>query len=267
MQIDKGRNRKALLVIKSQQERIRELEGEKTAPIAIVGLACRFPGAADAEAYWEMLNNGVDAIREVPSERWDIDAYYDPDPDTPGKMNTRWGGFIDEIDRFGPQFFGIAPREAISMDPQQRLLLEMSWQALEHAGLDPVTLRGSDTGVYLGLSTSDYNQIIARGGESAINAYMGTGNAFSAAVGRISYVFGFQGPSIAVDTACSSSLVALNQACMGLRNGACDVALVGGANAILSPEPTIYFSKGHFMAPDGRCKTFDAAADGYVRGE
>ncbi|MEM9217717.1 MAG: SDR family NAD(P)-dependent oxidoreductase, partial [Cyanobacteria bacterium P01_F01_bin.150] len=239
----------------------------ETDAVAIVGLACRFPGAPDKEAYWQLLTDGMDAIREVPPERWDIDAYYDPDPDAPGKMTTRYGGFIDGIDQFDASFFGIAPREAIELDPQQRLLLEMSWQALEDANIPPVSLVGSQTGVYIGISTSDYAQLIARGGEQAIGQYMGTGNAASAAVGRLSYVLGLEGPSLAIDTACSSSLVALHQAARGLLNGDCELALVGGVNAILSPENTIYFSKGRFMAPDGRCKTFDESADGYVRGE
>jgi 3-oxoacyl-(acyl-carrier-protein) synthase/NAD(P)-dependent dehydrogenase (short-subunit alcohol dehydrogenase family)/acyl carrier protein len=235
--------------------------------IAIVGLACRFPGAPDAAVYWELLANQVDAITEVPPERWDIEAYYDPDPDVPGKMSTRWGGFIEGIDLFDPDFFGISPREAVELDPQQRLLLELAWHALEDAGIAPQGLAGSRTGVYVGLSTHDYGQLLARGGEQAIGPYMGTGTAHSAAVGRISFVLGLEGPSFAVDTACSSSLVALTQAAKGLRDGDCDLALAGGVNAMLTPEPTIYFSKGRFMAPDGRCKSFDAAADSYVRGE
>ena len=238
-----------------------------TDAVAIVGLACRFPGASDKEAYWQLLQNHGDAITEVPSERWDIDAYYDPDPDTPGKMTTRYGGFIEGIDQFDAAFFGISPREAIELDPQQRLLLELSWQALEDAGIAPATLAGSRTGVYIGISSSDYGQLIARGGERAIGQYMGTGISHSAAVGRISYILGLEGPSIAIDTACSSSLVALHQASRGLLNGDCELTLVGGVNAILTPELTLYFSRGRFMAPDGRCKTFDAAADGYVRGE
>ncbi len=236
-------------------------------PIAIVGMACRFPGAPDLEAYWELLSGGVDAISEVPADRWDIEAYYDPDPDVPGKMSTRYGGFIDQIDLFDPQFFSISPKEALELDPQQRLLLEVSWRALEHAGIAPASLVGSRSGVYAGISTSDYQQLLARGGEAAIGPYAGTGNAHSAAVGRVSFVLGLEGPSLAVDTACSSSLVSLNQACQGLRSADCDLALAGGVNAILTPEATIYFSRGRFMAPDGRCKTFDARGDGYVRGE
>ncbi|PSR19686.1 hypothetical protein C8255_01005 [filamentous cyanobacterium CCP3] len=239
----------------------------ETDAVAIVGLACRFPGAPDKDAYWQLLSEQVDAICEVPAERWDIDAYYDPDPDVPGKMTTRHGGFIDGIDQFDASFFGISPREAAELDPQQRLLLELSWQALEDANIAPATLVGSRTGVYVGISTSDYSQLFTRAGERAIGQYMGTGTAHSAAVGRVSYALGLEGPSLAIDTACSSSLVALHQARRGLLNGECELALVGGVNAILTPEATIYFSRGRFMAADGRCKTFDAAADGYVRGE
>lgn len=239
----------------------------ETDAVAIVGLACRFPGAPDKDAYWQLLSNQVDAISEVPAERWDVEAYYDPDPDVPGKMTTRHGGFIDDIDLFDAGFFGISPREAVELDPQQRLLLELSWQALEDANIAPATLVGSRTGVYVGISTSDYSQLFTRAGEYAIGQYMGTGTAHSAAVGRVSYALGLEGPSLAIDTACSSSLVALHQARRGLLNDECELALVGGVNAILTPEATIYFSRGRFMAADGRCKTFDAAADGYVRGE
>lgn len=249
---------------RAEQPRNRAVD---TDAVAIVGLACRFPGAADKDAYWQLLSQQVDAISEVPGERWDIDAYYDPDPDASGKMTTRYGGFIEGIDQFDAAFFGIAPREAVELDPQQRLLLEMSWQALEDANIPPASLVGSRTGVYVGISTSDYGQLITRKGEAGIGQYMGTGTAHSAAVGRVSYALGLEGPSLAIDTACSSSLVALHQARRGLLNGECEMALVGGVNAILTPEATIYFSRGRFMAPDGRCKTFDAAADGYVRGE
>lgn len=257
-------------LLKQATIRIKQLQAklqERTQPIAIVGLACRFPGARDKDAYWRLLKDGVDAITEVPRERWDVDAYYDPDPEVPGKMSTRYGGFIDGIDWFDPAFFSITPREATDLDPQQRLLLEIGWHALEDAGMNPQRLVGSRTGVYIGLSTSDYTQLIARGGMEAVGPYVGTGVSHSVAVGRVSFALGLQGPSIAVDTACSSSLVAIHLACRGLLSGDCDVALAGGVNAILTPEPMIYFSKGRFMAPDGRCKAFDAAADGYVRGE
>lgn len=243
------------------------VKGCATEAVAIVGLACRLPGAADAEEFWQLLEEGKDAIREIPRDRWDIDRYYDSDPDVPGKMVTRCGGFVEGVDQFDPGFFSISPREAIEIDPQQRLLLEMSWLALENAGIDPASLAGSRTGVYAGIATNDYSQLLTRGGEEAIGQYLGTGTAHSAAVGRISFVLGLEGPSLAIDTACSSSLVAVNQAIRGLLAGDCELALAGGVNAMLSPELTIHFSHGRFLSPDGRCKTFDDSADGYVRSE
>ena len=238
-------------------------------PIAIVGMACRIPGGVETpEAFWRLLRDGVDAIREVPPDRWDVDAYYDPDPDAPGKMYTRHGGFVEHVDEFDARFFGISPREAVSMDPQQRLLLEVSWEALEHAGQPPDRLAGSRTGVFVGLSSADYAQIQIKGGDPArIDAYFGTGNSPSVAAGRLSYSLGLQGPAMSVDTACSSSLVAVHLACQSLRNGESRMALAGGVNLILSPDATINFSRARMLAADGRCKTFDADADGYVRGE
>jgi acyl transferase domain-containing protein/surfactin synthase thioesterase subunit len=235
-------------------------------PVAIIGIGCRFPGAENPEEFWQLLRDGVDAIAEVPPDRWDIDAFYDPNPSTPGKMNTRWGGFLQQVDQFDPQFFGIAPREAMYMDPQQRLLLEVAWEAIEHAGQVPEQLARSSTGVFIGISSNDYPQLL-HGGPDAINAYMGTGNAFSIVANRLSYLFDFRGPSLAIDTACSSSLVAVHLACQSLRTGESNLALAGGVNLLLRPELTIIFSKAQMMAPDGRCKTFDASANGYVRGE
>ncbi len=237
-------------------------------PIAIIGLACRLPGAPNADAYWDLLHAGRDAVTEVPPERWDVDAYYDANPDAPGKMYTRRAGFLTDVDQFDAAFFGIAPREAVNMDPQQRLLLEVSWEALENAGLAPDRLAGSSTAVYVGISTSDYAQMQLKGsGLAGVNAYTGTGNAFSVAAGRVSYVFGLQGPNFPVDTACSSSLLAVHLACQSLRSGESTLALAAGVNLILTPEGLVYFCKLRALAPDGRCKTFDARADGYVRGE
>ncbi len=249
-----------LTAVKAELDKTRE-------PIAIIGMACRFPGAQDLEAFWSLLSGKVDAITEVPADRWDIERFYDPDPDAPGKMTTRYGGFLEGIDLFDPQFFSISPKEAMELDPQQRLLLEVSWRALEHAAIAPASLVGTRSGVYAGISTNDYNIHLARGGEASIGPYWGTGNANSVAVGRVSYVLGLEGPAMAVDTACSASLVSVIQACQGLRGGDCDLALAGGVNAVLTPDLTIYFSRGRFMAADGRCKTFDARGDGYVRGE
>lgn len=234
-------------------------------PIAIVGLSCRFPQAPNPQAFWELLRNGVDAIREVPADRWDVDAFHSNDP-APGKVTTRYGGFLDDVDLFDPAFFGISPREAARMDPQQRLLLEVSWEALENAFIPPGSLAGTRTGVFVGISSYDYSRLQFDDPER-IDAYAGTGNAHSIAANRLSYALDLRGPSMAVDTACSSSLVAAHLACQSLRSGESDVALAGGVNLILTPELTITFSQARMLAPDGRCKTFDANADGYVRGE
>ena len=234
--------------------------------IAIIGIGCRFPGAPDARAFWNLLRNAVDAIREVPADRFDLRDFYDPDPAAPGKIVTRWGGFIEHVDQFDAHFFGISPREAARMDPQQRLLLELTWEALEDAGQVREHLAGTPTGVFIGISNNDYGRIQFNDLDR-IDAYAGTGNALSIAANRISYVFDFRGPSIAIDTACSSSLVAVHQACNSLRSGESTLALAGGVNLILSPAITINFTKAGAMAPDGRCKAFDARADGYVRSE
>ncbi|HEY3756646.1 MAG TPA: MupA/Atu3671 family FMN-dependent luciferase-like monooxygenase [Opitutaceae bacterium] len=237
--------------------------------VAIVGLGLRLPGGADTpEAFWRLLQGGVDAITEVPGDRWDHSAVYDPEPATPGATNSRHGGFIEGIDQFDADFFGISPREAAALDPQQRLLLETAWHALEDAGLDPPALAGSRAGVYVGISTQDYaRRTLPSVDLERIEAHSGTGSALSAAAGRLSYFFDFRGPAVATDTACSSSLVAVHQACRALLDGECDFALAAGVNAILGPELAINFAQARMLAPDGRCKAFDASADGYVRSE
>ncbi len=235
-------------------------------PIAIVGIGCRFPGADGPAAFWRELSDGVEAISEIPPDRWDADAFYDPDPSVPGTSVTRRAGFVPGIDQFDFQFFGISPRESAQMDPQQRLILEVAWEALEDAGQVPEKLAGSDTGVFVGISTTDYANLRA-GQLQLVDAYTGTGNALSIAANRLSYFYDFHGPSMAVDTACSSSLVAVHLACRSLRDGECSLALAGGVNVILSPALMINFTKARLMAPDGHAKTFDAGADGYVRGE
>lgn len=235
-------------------------------PIAIVGIGIRVPGASSVSEFWSMLLEARDAIREVPRDRWDNDVYFDKTPGTPGKMYTREGGFLDRVDMFDADFFGIPPREAARMDPQQRLLMETAWEALEDAGVPPTSLAGSQTGVFVGISSNDYANI-QLGAADRVDAYAGTGNAHSLAPNRISYFLDLRGPSIAVDTACSSSLVAVHQAVASLRKGESSIALAGGVNVILSPEVNMVFSHARMMAPDGRCKTFDASADGYVRGE
>jgi len=237
--------------------------------IAIVGIGCRFPGASGLDEFWTLLHNGVDSITEIPRERWNVDAVFDPLPGTTAKMSTRWGGFLTGVDRFDPHFFGISPREAAAMDPQQRVLLEVTWEALEHAGQAPDRLAGSRTGVFIGIGGFDYSNVIIRYKDhlKILNAYMGTGNAHSISANRISYLLDLRGPSVAVDTACSSSLVAIHMACESLRSSESDMAIAGAVNLILSPEVTIAFSHARMMASDGRCKTFDAKADGYVRSE
>ena len=247
----------------------RRSESGGADPIAIIGMGCRFPGAAGLEEFWALLRDGVDAITEIPRERWDVDALYDPLPGTLARMSTRWGGFLPGVDRFDPHFFGISPREAAAMDPQQRLLLEVTWEALENAGQPPDKLAGTRAGVFVGIGGFDYSNVILNYQDhlKVINAYLGTGNAHSIAANRISYLLDLRGPSVAIDTACSSSLVAIHMACDSLRSAQSDLAIAGAVNLILSPEVTIAFSHARMMAADGRCKTFDAKADGYVRAE
>ncbi|MEM9557182.1 MAG: SDR family NAD(P)-dependent oxidoreductase [Acidobacteriota bacterium] len=237
-------------------------------PIAVVGLACRFPGAADAEGLWRLLENGVDAIGEVPPERWSMDGLYDPDPEAPGGLYCGAGGFLDDVDRFDPLFFGISPREAARLDPQQRLLLEIAWHALEDAVIAPDTLRGSRTGVFVGIAENDYARLVDRStGRRFFEPHDAVGTGFCFASGRLSHVLGLQGPNLAVDTGCSSSLVAIHQAMTSLRRGECDLALAGGVHLRLAPETTIALARARALAPDGRCKPFSAAADGFGRSE
>jgi microcystin synthetase protein McyG len=241
-------------------------------PLAVVGIGCRLPGGArDADALWNMLLDGVDAVSEVSPERWVADDLYDVDPLASGRTNTRWGALLDftrELEGFDERFFGITPREAERMDPQQRLLLETAWEALEHAGLPPDRLAGQPVGVFVGIHSlsADYFWQQARNLDD-IDVYTSTGVAHSIVANRLSYLLDLRGPSLAVDTACSSSLVAVHLAGQSLRQRECDVALAGGVNLILTPEVTVAFSKLQMMARDGRCKTFDARADGFVRGE
>ena len=236
--------------VQSGQTAVRPYEISNTqSDIAIIGLGCRFPGANNPAQFWQLLRDGKDAITK--SDRW---------------SDSSWGGFIEDVDRFDPQFFGITPREAQSIDPQQRLLLEVSWSALEDAAVGNKNLAGSNTGVFIGISSSDYSQLRFHYGLD-VDAYVGTGNAHSIAANRLSYLFDLKGPSMAVDTACSSSLVAIHLASQSLKTGECNLAIAGGVNLMLSPELTQTFTQAGMMAEDGRCKTFDAAADGYVRGE
>lgn len=239
-------------------------------PLAIVGIGCHFPGGATSpQAFWDLLCSGTDATRDVPGDRWEVRKFYDPDTKKSGKMNTFHGGYLDRIDQFDAQFFGISPREAMWLDPQQRLLLQVTWEALEDGGLIADQLAGSNTGVFIGGFTLDYQLMQNFGVYSRyeLQTHSATGMMMTMLANRISYVFGFQGPSMAVDTACSGSLVAIHLACQSLWNGECSLAIAGGANAMFAPTMTIAESKGGFLSPDGRCKTFDASANGYARGE
>ena len=239
-------------------------------PLAIIGIGCHFPGGATSpQAFWDLLCAGTDATREVPSDRWDVRKFYDPDLKKSGKMNTFRGGYLERLDQFDAQFFGISPREAMWLDPQQRLLLQVTWEALEDAGQVADRLIGSNTGVYIGGFTLDYQLMQNFGVYSRyeLQTHSATGMMMTMLANRLSYVFGFHGPSLAVDTACSGSLVAVHLACQSIWNGECSLAIAGGANAMIAPTMTIAESKGGFLSSDGRCKTFDASANGYARGE
>ncbi len=238
----------------------------RTFPIALVGMACRLPGADDVAEFWSLLKAGRDAVTEIPDDRWDVDAHYHPDPAKPGKMYTRAGGFIANIDKFDAGFFGISPREARRIDPQQRLLLELTWEAFESAGIVPARIEGSQTGVFVGISLSDY-AALQREEPAQVDPYVMSGSAVSNAANRISYIFNLRGPSLAVDTACSSSLVAVHEACVSLWTGESTLAIGAGVNALLSPSGAVGFSKARMLSPTGRCRPFDAAGDGYVRSE
>ncbi|MGO9156827.1 type I polyketide synthase [Mycobacterium sp.] len=266
--------RAAQLSPKAREVLARELVRAGTAfptdiaePVAVVGIGCRLPGnVSGPDGFWELLVDGKDAVGEVPGDRWDADEFYDPDPSAPGRMTTKWGGFVPDAAGFDADFFGIPPREAVAMDPQHRMLLEVAWEALEHAGIPPDSLSGSRTAAVMGLSSWDYTIInVERNAE--IDAYLSTGNPHCAAVGRISYLLGLRGPAVAVDTACSSSLVAVHLACQSLRLRESDMVLAGGVQLTLSPFTGIALSKWSALSPTGRCKTFDAMADGFVRGE
>jgi len=263
--------KRALQEIRDLRAQLAEAEeaafARNSGPIAIIGMGLRFPGGVfDAESFWQLLSEGRDVITEIPQDRWDWRQYFDANPDAQGSMYSARGGILDGIDLFDADFFGIAPREAVMLDPQQRLLHEVAWHALEDAAVRPDRLRDSNTGVFLGLSNFDYYRA-ALEDDQRIDAYVGSGNSPSMAAGRLAYTLGLHGPAMTIDTSCSSSLVAVHLASQSLRAGECDVALAGGVNVILAPQMHIGFSRARMLSPDGHCKTFDQAADGYVRSE
>ena len=261
----------ALRKIDDLTARLEIAEAADNEPIAVLGMGCRLPGGVDNPAdYWTLLQEGRDGVIRVPQDRWDADAFYSADHTVPGTICTTDGGFLTswQPDEFDAEFFGISPREAAGMDPQQRLLLEVSWEALENAGIDPYTLSGTKTSVFIGMTTNDYSLTFAgKLRPQDYDPYIPFGNAANFAAGRLAYFLGLQGPSLVVDTACSSSLVSIHLACQSLRRRESDHALAAGVNLILTPENSIACSRWGMLAPDGRCKTFDAEANGYVRSE
>ncbi|RYD18543.1 MAG: type I polyketide synthase, partial [Verrucomicrobiaceae bacterium] len=241
----------------------------KREDIAIIGVGCRFPGSVnDTESFWQLLVEGRDAISEVPADRWNVERFYDPEQGIAGKSIAKRGGFLDQLDLFDPQFFGISPREAPYIDPQQRLLLETAWEAIEDAGLVLDFEKGTNIGVFMGVSHNDYQNIQGGGTDrKGISSHSPTGSAHSIAANRISYCFNLSGPSLATDTACSSALTAVHLACESLHNGSCDMAMAGGVTVIITPDGFIGFSQAGMLSPDGACKAFAAEANGFVRGE
>ncbi|MFM9034350.1 MAG: type I polyketide synthase, partial [Mycobacterium sp.] len=261
----------ALRKIDDLTARLAIAEKASTEPIAVVGIGCRLPGGVgSADDFWTLLSDGASGVIEVPADRWDADAYYSADHTVPGTICNRVGGFLTswQPDEFDAEFFNISPREAAGIDPQQRLLLEVAWEALENAGVDPQSIRGSRTGVFIGMTTNDYyHSVASKLRREQIDAYIPFGNAPNFAAGRLSYFLGVRGPAVVLDTACSSSLVTIHLACESLRRRESDAALAAGVNLILSPENSIACSRFGMLSPDGSCKTFDAEANGYVRSE
>lgn len=255
--------RQALLALRKLRKRLDDIETARREPIAIVGLGCRFPGADGPDAYWNVLANGRDVVTQIPADRWDCESVFGGDA-----AMLQHAGVLDDVKHFDADFFGITGREAMLLDPQQRLILEVVWEALEHAGIPATGLRGSDTGVFVGITTTDYLRVITRRMRTAeLDAYVAPGNTLNSAAGRVSYFLGLHGPCIAMDTACSSSLVAVDRACRSLRDDECRLAIAAGVNLLLAPEFLASLSRWGMLAADGRCKTFDASANGFVRAE
>jgi acyl transferase domain-containing protein len=244
------------------------LEGRQRELIAIIGIGCRFPGdSTSPERFWELLRDSRDAVTEIPRDRFDIDSYYDPNPGTPGKTRTRFGAFVEGITDLDPVFSGVAPKGATSRDPQHRLFEAACWAAIEDAGIPPLSLAGTLTGVFVGMWSAEYwHRLVSRPVEE-LDGHVVSGNLHCLASGAISYLLGLRGPSLSLDTACSSSVVAVDLAVPSRRAGASDLAIAGGTNAILGPENYVCLSEMQMLSADGRCRAFDAAADGFGRGE
>ena len=259
--------KKALLALQQMQQKLDALELAKHEPIAIIGMGCRFPGANNPAEFWQLLAKGKDAITKTPASHWDTQQYCNEGANTPGKISSSDGGFVPNLKEFDASFFRIAPREAMSLDPQQRLLLEVSWEALENAGIPAEDLKGTATGIYIGICGTDYWHRLLSRSPDRIDAYLTTGNTHSLASGRLAHFYGTTAPAISMDTACSSSLVAVHLAIKSLRDRESNLAIVGGVNRLIAPEVSINFSQAKMLSPDGRCKTFDDSANGFVRSE